>query len=139
MKYQIDEAYLIRCFRDLVNTPSPVGYYVQLNPVIEKYACELGYKVTYDNKSTAYITLDGQDNSKTVMIGSHVDTIGFVVRRVESNGVLRVRALGGINYSNAEGETVTVHIGRLRKRFEGWSEFQIESVRGLGYKAVKKI
>lgn len=34
-------------------------------------------------------------------------------------------------------ETVTVHIGRLRKRFEGWEEFQIESVRGLGYKAVK--
>ena len=36
-------------------------------------------------------------------------------------------------------ETVTVHVGRLRKRFEGWSEFEIESVRGLGYKAVKKI
>ena len=36
-------------------------------------------------------------------------------------------------------ETVTVHIGRLRKRFEGWQEFEIESVRGLGYKAVKKI
>ncbi len=36
-------------------------------------------------------------------------------------------------------ETVTVHIGRLRKRFEGWNEFSIESVRGLGYKAVKKV
>lgn len=36
-------------------------------------------------------------------------------------------------------ETVTVHIGRLRKRFEGWQEFSIESVRGLGYKAVKHI
>lgn len=36
-------------------------------------------------------------------------------------------------------ETVTVHIGRLRKRFEGYSEFSIESVRGLGYKAVKKV
>ena len=35
-------------------------------------------------------------------------------------------------------ETVTVHIGRLRKRFEGWEEFEIVSVRGLGYKAVKK-
>lgn len=34
-------------------------------------------------------------------------------------------------------ETVTVHIGRLRKRFEGWEEFEIVSVRGLGYKAVK--
>lgn len=36
-------------------------------------------------------------------------------------------------------ETVTVHIGRLRKRFEGWPEFEIQSVRGLGYKAVKKL
>ena len=35
-------------------------------------------------------------------------------------------------------ETVTVHIGRLRKRFEDWEEFEIVSVRGLGYKAVKK-
>jgi len=35
-------------------------------------------------------------------------------------------------------ETVTVHIARLRKRFEGWGEFEIVSVRGLGYKAVKR-
>ena len=34
-------------------------------------------------------------------------------------------------------ETVTVHVGRLRKHFEGWKEFEIISVRGLGYKAVK--
>ena len=36
-------------------------------------------------------------------------------------------------------ETVTVHIGRLRKRFEDWPEFRIESVRGLGYKAVRTL
>ena len=36
-------------------------------------------------------------------------------------------------------ETVTVHVGRLRKRFEGWNEFEIVAVRGLGYKAVKKV
>ncbi|MGN1099886.1 MAG: response regulator transcription factor, partial [Christensenellales bacterium] len=36
-------------------------------------------------------------------------------------------------------ETVTVHIGRLRKRVEGWNEFEIQCIRGLGYKAVKKI
>ncbi len=36
-------------------------------------------------------------------------------------------------------ETVTVHVGRLRKRFEGFSEFEIVSVRGLGYKAVKNV
>ena len=36
-------------------------------------------------------------------------------------------------------ETVTVHIGRLRKRFEGWPDFEIQSVRGLGYKAVRGV
>ena len=36
-------------------------------------------------------------------------------------------------------ETVTVHIGRLRKRFESFPEFEIENLRGLGYKAVRKI
>jgi DNA-binding response OmpR family regulator len=40
--------------------------------------------------------------------------------------------------SDSGWETVTVHIGKLRKRFEGWEEFEIISVRGLGYKAVKK-
>lgn len=35
--------------------------------------------------------------------------------------------------------TINVHINRLRKRFEGWAEFEIQTVRGLGYKAVKKI
>lgn len=44
----------------------------------------------------------------------------------------------GVN-SDTGWETLTVHIGRLRKRFEGWEEFEIQSVRGLGYKAVKKI
>ncbi|MBY3624310.1 response regulator transcription factor [Acinetobacter sp. CUI P1] len=34
--------------------------------------------------------------------------------------------------------TVNVHINRLRKRFENYPEFELVSVRGLGYKAVKK-
>ena len=42
------------------------------------------------------------------------------------------------NDSETGWETVTVHIGKLRKRFENWDEFRIESVRGLGYKAVRK-
>ena len=34
--------------------------------------------------------------------------------------------------------TVNVHINRLRKRFSEYKEFELVSVRGLGYKAVKK-
>ena len=35
--------------------------------------------------------------------------------------------------------TVNVHINRLRRRFECFPEFELVSVRGLGYKAVKKL
>ena len=33
-------------------------------------------------------------------------------------------------------ETLTVHVGRLRKRFTHWKTFEIIAIRGLGYKAV---
>ena len=39
--------------------------------------------------------------------------------------------------SDSDDHTVSVHISRLRERFDSWPEFSIETVRGLGYKAVK--
>lgn len=40
--------------------------------------------------------------------------------------------------SDSGWETVTVHIGRIRKKLENWNDFEIQSVRGLGYRVVKK-
>ena len=42
----------------------------------------------------------------------------------------------GLDTESAE-HTVSVHIGRLRERFIDWPEFSIETVRGLGYRAVR--
>ena len=109
MKYQFDEMFTIDCFKDIVNVPSPVGYYVQMNPVIEHYAKMFGYTVTYDNRNTPYITIDGEDNSKTVMLGAHLDTLGLMIKHIDPNGMLRVRNVGGVNFANLEGESVTVH------------------------------
>ncbi|WP_342421623.1 response regulator transcription factor [Paenibacillus sp. FSL E2-0178] len=39
--------------------------------------------------------------------------------------------------SESTDTTVNVHINRLRKRFEAYPEFELVSVRGLGYKAVR--
>ncbi|SCI83145.1 Heme response regulator hssR [uncultured Eubacterium sp.] len=38
--------------------------------------------------------------------------------------------------SQSDEHTVSVHVGRLRERFYDWTEFEIVTVRGLGYKAV---
>ena len=105
----IDLSYLVNTMRHLIETPSPVGYYDAIKPVIESYAAELGYAVTYDNRDTAYITVEGHDTSKTVCVSAHADTLGFMVRGINPDGTLRLRAVGGINFANVEGENVTVH------------------------------
>jgi DNA-binding response OmpR family regulator len=40
--------------------------------------------------------------------------------------------------SESDERTVNVHINRLRDRFYQWPEFEIITVRGIGYKAMKK-
>jgi DNA-binding response OmpR family regulator len=41
--------------------------------------------------------------------------------------------------SDSADNTVNVHINRLRSRFEAWPEFEIVTIRGLGYKSVKNV
>ena len=41
--------------------------------------------------------------------------------------------------SESDDNTINVHVNRLRRRFEGYPEFSIETIRGLGYKAVKNL
>ncbi|MBQ8215031.1 MAG: M42 family metallopeptidase [Clostridia bacterium] len=106
---KIDLSYLLKTMQALIDTPSPTGYYVKIKPVLEEIVAELGYTVSYDHRDTAYIRVEGQDPSKTVCVSSHADTLGFMVRAINGDGTLRIRALGGINYANVEGENVTVH------------------------------
>ena len=40
--------------------------------------------------------------------------------------------------SESDEKTINVHISKLRTRFEGWPEFEISTMRGLGYKAIVK-
>ena len=127
MKFSVDMSYFMECFRVLVDTPSPVGYYTQLNPVLAELAASFGYDLTFDRRGTPYIVLEGQDNSKTVMLGAHSDTIGMVVRSIDRDGMIRVRQLGGMNFSSAEGETVTVHT-RDGRNYTGLLACQSHSV-----------
>jgi DNA-binding response OmpR family regulator len=51
----------------------------------------------------------------------------------------RMQLMNEIWGLNAESDehTVSVHVSRLRERFQKWPEFSIETAHGLGYKAAK--
>lgn len=109
MEAVLDSEYLLSVMKEFINTPSPVSYYEEVNPLLEKMAGELGYEVSFDRKRTGYIKVPGRNQEKTICVGAHLDTLGLMVRKIDSNGMIRVRNLGGINFNNLEGETVTVH------------------------------
>lgn len=41
--------------------------------------------------------------------------------------------------ADASDHTLNVHISRLRDKFYNWEEFEIVTIRGLGYKGIKKV
>ncbi len=40
--------------------------------------------------------------------------------------------------SESDDKTINVHINRLRNRFLDWEEFEIQTIRGIGYRGVRK-
>lgn len=115
MKVELDRELIVDITRDFINTPSPVSYYDEIHELLEKTAKKFGYEVTYDRKRTGYITLDGEDNTKTVCVGAHLDTLGLMVRQINCDGTILTRALGGVSYASLEGETVIIHTRDGRK------------------------
>lgn len=127
MEQVIDREYLLQIMEELIGTPSPVSYYEEINPLLQKYAASLGYEMTFDRKRTGYIKVKGKDSKNVVCIGAHVDTLGLMIRRIDEDGMIRVRNLGGINFNSIEGESVTVHT-RSGKKYTGLVACQYHSV-----------
>ena len=109
MKFPINETTILDYFKTLVSIPSPTGYSVKIIPAIDAICAELGYAVTHDNNNGSYITIAGEDPSKTVFVSSHLDTLGLMVRKINPDGTLAFRKIGGGNLATMEGESVTVH------------------------------
>ena len=105
---KIDTNYIADMFLKLVQVPSPVGYYSELNPVLEDIAREFSLTVQYDNKKTAFMKLEGENTDKTVAVCAHCDTLGLMVRSIDGDGMLKIRKLGGGCLANMENESVTV-------------------------------
>lgn len=114
----ISREYMVSLFKRLVAIPSPSGYYDEINPVMEEIARDFGVPYEYDRKHTIYFILDGDDNSKTVLLGAHLDTLGMMVRCINDDGTMQTRYLGGINPHCIDGESVTIHT-RAGKKITG--------------------
>ncbi|CAM2960857.1 Peptidase M42 family protein [Paenibacillus sediminis] len=118
MSIQPNEPYILALLKKLLDTPSPSGYTHQIMDVIEKEAAALGYSNTRNEKGGFILKVDGQDNSRTIALSAHVDTLGAMVRSITPQGTIRITSVGGFMMQSIENEYCTIHT-RSGKTYTG--------------------
>lgn len=94
----------------IVNIPSPSGYCKDVISYLKQEVNHLGFKAETTMKGNLLITVPGQGEHEIErMITAHVDTLGAMVRSINSDGSLRFTSVGGYTMHSVEGEYCTIH------------------------------
>ena len=62
-----------------------------------------------DNLGNVIAIKKGQSSDKKVMIGAHMDEIGFIVTHIDDKGFVRFHTLGGFDPKTLTAQRVIVH------------------------------
>ena len=82
--------------RELMLIPGLSGHEDRVRRAIETHLAASGIASRCDRLGNLIATIEGNPDSPSVMVFAHMDQPGFVVRRIEDNGAIRVARLGGI-------------------------------------------
>ena len=99
--------YIGEQLKALTSIPSPTGFTRAVTDYVMKTLKEMGFAPERSTKGNVLVCLGGED--EPLVLASHVDTLGAMVRSIKDNGRLRPTTLGGHQWSTADGENCTVH------------------------------
>ena len=91
----------------LTSIASPTGFTRAATDYVMETLSGLGFEPERSNKGNVLVCIGGE--GEPLVLASHVDTLGAMVRAIKDNGRLRPTTLGGHQWSTADGENCTVH------------------------------
>lgn len=100
-KYQL---YLFDTIRTVFGADSPSGYTSEVREAVRSIVEPMGYQMERTEKGGLMVTLDGRDNSRTVALLAHLDTLGAMVRSVTDEGYLKFSVIGSPAIPTLDGE-----------------------------------
>ncbi len=109
MNIQPNETYILDLLKRLLDTPSPSGYTREVMNLVREEAEALEIPFSQNEKGGALLRLKGSDSSRTIALSAHVDTLGAMVRAVNSNGTLAITSVGGFMMNSIENEYCQIH------------------------------
>jgi putative aminopeptidase FrvX len=99
---------------DLMLIPGLSGHEDRVRRALAKELAALGLSPQSDRLGNLFATLAGDTKLPSVMLFAHMDQLGLVVRKIESNGMIRVERLGGVPERALAAQSVLLCVGEGR-------------------------
>ncbi len=100
--------YIIKTIEILVNIPSPSGYTHKVMEFVKEEAAAFGYESEYNQKGGLSIKVPGR-TEETLGLSAHVDSLGAMVRSIDSDGTVKFTMVGGYTLHSVEGSYCKIH------------------------------
>ncbi len=110
------QARLKTLLTELMLIPGLSGHEGRVRLHIARELSLLGIETRTDALGNLIATLEGDDGSPSVMLFTHMDQLGFVVRKIEADGFIRIERLGGVPERALPSQAVLICIGEGRDR-----------------------
>ncbi|MGB8816636.1 MAG: M42 family metallopeptidase [Rhizobiaceae bacterium] len=105
---------LRKTLTDLMMIPGLSGHEGRVRRYLALAMKELGYTTRTDRLGNLIATLEGEKAAPSVMLFTHMDQLGFVVRKIEPDGFIRLERLGGVPERALPSQAVIICVGEGR-------------------------
>jgi len=93
---------------EICKTPGAPGFEQKVRNLVIEQITPLVDEVSIDNMGNVYAIKRGKSDKK-IMIGAHMDEIGFMVTHIDDNGFIRFHTLGGFDPKTLTAQRVIIH------------------------------
>lgn len=100
---------LINYLKTILEIPSPSGYTHNIINYIKGGLEKLGVSYNITNKGAIIATIKGSNDEIQRTLSAHVDTLGAMVKGINSSGTLSINPIGGFMMNSVEGENCEIH------------------------------
>ncbi len=114
MDVQVDRTHLLALLEKLLLAHAPPGAEEEVDAVVLDTVRSYTDAVWQDAAGSVVVHIRGKDDSAPIAVTAHKDEIALIVKRVEDDGRLRVRPLGGLHpWATGEGAVGILGDGKL--------------------------
>jgi tetrahedral aminopeptidase len=93
---------------EICKTPGAPGFEQKVRELVIKELTPFVDEIQTDNMGNVYAFKKGKE-SKKVMVGAHMDEIGFMVTHIDDKGFIRFHTLGGFDPKTLTAQRVIIH------------------------------